>query len=274
MKDYLRTLTQDSVDPIQGRNKAREYIQARILESLQRSGAFINLAFHGGTALRLLYGLQRFSEDLDFALENPSSNYDFQYYLNALKKMFISEGYKLEIRLKLEKTVQSAFLKFIELPYELGLSPYRNENLSIKIEVDTNPPVGAGLVTTIVRRYVFLNLHHHDRSSLFAGKLHALLSRNFTKGRDLYDLMWYLSDPNWPSPNYVLLKNALIQTGWKKDIPDERNWRVIVIEKVSSLDWKKVISDVKPFLENMDGDSLLTKDNLVSILRKSNKDQK
>jgi len=272
MKDYLGALTQDSADPIHGRNKAREYLQARILEGLQRSGAFLPLAFHGGTALRFLYGLQRFSEDLDFALENPSSNYDLQYYLNALKTMFISEGYKLEIRSKLGKTVQSAFLKFQELPYELGLSPHRNENLSIKIEVDTNPPSGAVLATTIVRKYVFLNLHHHDRSSLFAGKLHALLSRKFTKGRDLYDLMWYLCDPNWPVPNYVLLKNALIQTGWKKDIPDERNWRVIVIEKVSSLDWDRVLSDVKPFLENRDEYSLLTKDNLVSILRKSNKD--
>lgn len=271
MKDFLLALTGDSADSVQGRNISREYLQVRILQGLQKSGAFLPLAFHGGTALRFLYGLRRFSEDLDFALENPSSKFDFQHYLNKLKEMFISEGYELEIRSKIDKIVQTAFLRFQGLPYELGLSPYKNENLSIKIEVDTQPPAGAALANTIVRKYIFLNLHHHDRASLLAGKIHALLSRKFTKGRDLYDLMWYLSDSKWPEPNFILLKNALIQTGWEKDIPDERNWRAILIEKISSLDWNKVASDVRPFLEEKDEDLLLTKYNLISALGKSDK---
>jgi len=271
MKDFLLALVGDSADTVKSRNISREYLQVRILHGLQKAGAFLPLAFHGGTALRFLYGLRRFSEDLDFSLENPSSNYDFQYYLKKLKEIFISEGYQLEIRSKFDKTVQSAFFRFQGLPYELGLSPYKNENLSIKIEVDTNPPAGAVLANTIVRKYFFLNLHHHDRASLLAGKIHAFLSRKFTKGRDLYDLLWYLSDPNWPDPNFELLKNALIQTGWKKDIPDERNWRAILIKEISSLDWKKVGSDVKPFLEEKDEDLFLTKDNLISILGKSHK---
>lgn len=269
MKDFLLALAGESADSVQGRNISREYLQARILHGLQRTGAFLPLAFHGGTALRFLYGLRRFSEDLDFALENPSSNFDLQYYLKKLREMFISEGYKLEIRSNLDKTVQSAFLKFQGLPYELGFSPYKNENLSIKIEVDTHPPAGAVLANTIVRKYFFLNLHHHDRASLLAGKIHALLSRKFTKGRDLYDLLWYLSDPNWPEPNFVFLKNALIQTGWEKDIPDERNWRAILVEEISSLDWKKIGTDVKPFLEEKDGGLFLTKDNLISILARN-----
>lgn len=269
MKDFLLALVEESADSVQGRNISREYLQARILHGLQRAGAFLPLAFHGGTALRFLYGLRRFSEDLDFTLEDPSSNFDLQYYLKKLRGMFISEGYKLEIRSKLDKTVQSAFLKFQGLPYDLGLSPYKNENLSIKIEVDTHPPVGAALANTIVRKYFFLNLCHHDRASLLAGKIHALLSRKFTKGRDLYDLLWYLSDPNWPDPNFVLLKNALIQTGWEKDIPDKRNWRAVLIEEISSLDWKKIGADVKPFLEEKDGVLFLTKDNLISILAKT-----
>ena len=73
---------------------------------------------------------------------------------------------------------------------------------------------GPPLDTTLVRRHVLLNLHHHDRASLLAGKLHAVLQRPFLKGRDLYDLIWYLSDKDWPDPNLVLLNNALNQTGW------------------------------------------------------------
>ena len=86
MKEYLRTLVQANPNPLQGRNIAREYLQARILENLQKMGAFVPLAFQGGTALRFLYGLRRFSEDLDFSLENGKNAFDFEYYLQGLKK--------------------------------------------------------------------------------------------------------------------------------------------------------------------------------------------
>jgi predicted nucleotidyltransferase component of viral defense system len=274
MKEYLRSLVNTSRGPIQGRNIAREYLQARVLETLQRSGAFVSLAFQGGTALRFLYGLHRFSEDLDFSLENPTADYAFQAYLKDIKSTFIKEGYNLEIVFNLKHTVHSAFLKFIELPFELGLSPHQNENLSIKIEVDTNPPKGAGLDTSLVRKYIFLNLYHYDRASLFAGKIHALLSRKFTKGRDIYDLFWYLSDPDWPLPNFFFLKNALIQTDWVGDFPDERNWRSILLNKINSLDWSRVVADVSPFLEGQDEVNILTKNNLISLLTKPNVSRK
>ena len=86
--------------------------------------------------------------------------------------------------------------------------------MSIKIEVDTNPPAGAVIATTLVRRHVTIHLCHYDRASLFAGKLHAILSRPWVKWRDLYDLAWYLADPAWPPPNIALLNAALAQTGW------------------------------------------------------------
>jgi hypothetical protein len=116
-----------------------------------------------------------------------------------------------------QKTVHSAFVRFRGLLYELGLSPHSDQVLAVKFEVDTNPPDGAALTTIIVRRYVILQLQHHDRASLLAGKLHAILQRPYTKGRDIYDLLWYLSDPEWPPPNLVLLNNALQQTGWQAE---------------------------------------------------------
>lgn len=90
----------------------------------------------------------------------------------------------------------NAWIRFRGLLYEMGLSGQREEVFSLRLEVDTDPPQGAGLDTTVVRRYVTLQLHHHNRPSLFAGKIHAILQRSFTKGRDLYDLLWYLSDPD------------------------------------------------------------------------------
>ena len=106
-------------------------------------------------------------------------------------------------------------MRFPGLLYDLGLSGQRSEVLSVKLEVDTNPPAGAGLATTVVRRFVVLQLQHHDKASLLAGKLHTILQRFYTKGRDIYDLLWYLSDPAWPLPNLALLNNALAQTGWQ-----------------------------------------------------------
>jgi hypothetical protein len=120
--------------------------------------------------------------------------------------------------------------------------------------------------TSLVRKYVFLNLHHYDRASLFAGKIHALLSRKFTKGRDVYDLLWYLSDPGWPPPNFAFLKNALIQTGWEGEMPDERNWRSLLAERVSDLDWKQVSADVGPFLEEKGEIGFLTREIILSLL--------
>jgi hypothetical protein len=138
--------------------------------------------------------------------------------------------------------------------------------LAEKIEVDTHPPAGAGLETTLIRRHVTLRLQHHDRASLLAGKLHALFQRRYVKGRDLYDLLWYLSDPNWPAPNLTLLWNALQQTGWDGPVPDKQNWRDILCQRLRSVDWKKSIADVKPFLERPNEVTLLTQENFEKLL--------
>ena len=102
--------------------------------------------------------------------------------------------------------------------YQTGLSPHRDETLDVKVNVDTNPPTGAVTATRLVRRHVSVRLHHHDRASLLAGKLHAVMCRPWTQGRDIYDLAWYLSDPTWPSPNLELL-NALVRRSDADAVP-------------------------------------------------------
>jgi hypothetical protein len=173
----------------------------------------LSLAFQGGTALRFLYSLPRYSEDLGFTLERSTPPFDFRDALRAIRAAFEQEGYAVTIKLREQSAVKSAFVGFPGLPFELALSPHRDEVLRVKIEIDTNPPAGAGLTTTMVRRHVLLQLHHHDRASLLAGKLHAVLQRPYVKGRDFFDLLWVSQRPGWPSPNLTLLNHALVQTG-------------------------------------------------------------
>jgi len=265
MKAYLADLIRAAPTPIQARNVVREYLQARILETLQRAGATGPLAFHGGTALRFLYGNPRYSEDLDFALEQSRERYDFRAYLRAIQTDLTSEGYAVTLKVNDRKIVHSAFVRFLGLPHELGLSPHRDEALAVKIEVDTHPPAGAGLTTTVIRRYVTLHLQHHDRASLLAGKLHAILQRPYLKGRDLYDLLWYLGDPDWPPPNLALLNNALRQTDWAEPPLTATTWRAAVRERLQSADWKQVVDDVRPFLGPGADASLLTPETLQRV---------
>ena len=267
MKEYLASLVKQTNTPLEGRNLVREYLQARILESLQKSGAMIPLAFHGGTALHFLFSHGRFSEDLDFALEGNREYYNFRDYLKAIRSDLSPEGYQIEIKANDQKTVNSAFIRFPGLLYEMGLSPMQSEVLAVKIEVDTNPPKGAGLATTVVRRFVVLQLHHHDKSSLLSGKLHAILQRSYPKGRDIYDLLWYLSDPTWPEPNLILLNNALAQTNWNGGLLTEENWKQRVWQRLQSLSWSGIVDDVRPFVEPSFDMNLLKLESFEGILK-------
>ena len=250
MKEQLLDLVRGADGVTVALNRAREYLQARILLALQDAGAMIPLAFQGGTALRFLYGLPRFSEDLDFTLERPERmDLDFLAVGNRFVKDLGRDGYEAGVTHQTGTAVHRLMVGFPGLLYELGLSPHVDQTLKVRIEVDTNPPPGAGLKTTVVRRHLFLNLQHHDRPSLLAGKLHAVLQRPWAKGRDLFDLFWYLSDRDWPAPNLLLLNNALAQSGWDGPTPSEDSWRSIVANRVRSLDWKAAEQDVSPFLE-------------------------
>lgn len=267
MKEYLAQLLKQTSSPLEGRNLSREYLQARILESLQRCGAMIPLAFHGGTALRFLYSYGRYSEDLDFALEGNRQDYNFRGYLQSIRSDLSAEGYLVEIKVNDQKTVNTAFIRFPGLLYEMGLSPMQSEVLAVKIEVDTNPPQGAGLTTTVVRQFVVLQLHHHDKASLLSGKLHAILQRSYTKGRDIYDLLWYLSDPTWPEPNLLLLNNALTQSHWEGEPLTKENWKEQVWQRLKILNWTGIVDDVRPFVEPSFDLDLLSLVNFETLLK-------
>jgi len=267
VKDYIERILDGVDSPVLGRCLCKEYLQARVLQCLQDRGAFSTWTFQGGTALRFLYSIPRFSEDLDFALVTPGIEDQFREYAQSIEKTFEAEGYNVDVRVKDQRIVKSAFVRFEGLLFELGLSPHRSEVLAIKVEVDSNPPVGASSVSTIVRRHVTLNLRHYDKASLLAGKLHAILTRPYTKGRDVYDLIWYLADRNWPEPNFELLSNALFQTGWDAPEISRENWQQILRQQAETWKWQQVMSDVMPFLERPEDAALLTKDNLLSLLR-------
>jgi len=266
MKSYLTTIIQQAATPIHARNIVREYLQARILAGLQRVGAMMPLAFHGGTALRFLFDHGRFSEDLDFALESNHDQYDFRAYLQAIRKELSPEGYAIKLKINDQKTVHSAFVQFPGLLFELDLSPHENEVLAIKLEVDTKPPPGAQLDTTVIRRHMVLHLQHHDRESLLAGKLHAILQRPYVKGRDFYDLLWYLSDPSWPEPNLTLLNNALAQTNWEGELLLHSSWREAVRDRLENVNWKAASDDVLPFLDPGVDPNLLIRDVMLKAL--------
>lgn len=266
MKEFLKALIQGVDSPVEAKNLAREYLQALILQAMQHAAAMTSLAFHGGTALRFLYSLPRFSEDLDFALEGDKARYDFRGYLRTIQQDLETQGYDIAIKLNDKKTVHNAFVRFPGLLFELNLSPHTSEALAVKIEVDTQPPAGAGLSTSLVRRHVLLNLQHHDQASLLAGKLHAILQRPYLKGRDLYDLVWYMSARDWPGPNLVLLNHALSQTGWSGPGLTTDNWNQIVREKIESVSLEQAVDDVRPFLANQREAELLTKENILQLL--------
>jgi hypothetical protein len=268
MKDYLKQFLSGVRNQVLGRCLVREYLQVRLLQSLQDRGVFNTWAFQGGTALRLLYGMPRFSEDLGSALIEPGTADDFRDVVSDAGRFFKAENYDVGLRVSDAKTVKFAFVSFRGLLFELGLSAHASETLSVKVEVDSNPPAGAGLAATIIRRHVILQLRHHDKASLFAGKLHAILARRYTKGRDIYDLLWYLSDRTWPPPNLELLNNALRQTHWPGPPITRENWRPLVSRRLETIRWRQVVEDVRPFLERPEDVALLTKENLLALLQR------
>jgi hypothetical protein len=267
VKERLRELLHGTGAGPAVRNLAREFLQASILAALQRAGAMVPLAFQGGSALRFLYSIRRYSEDLDFTLERAGAGYDFRAYLEAVRADMRRDGYDVDLaRVSDQRAVHSAFVRFPGLLHELGLSGHREEALSVKLEVDARPPSGAGLETTVVRRHVLLRIQHHDRASLLAGKLHAILQRPYPKGRDFYDLIWYLSDRAWPPPNLVLLNNALAQTGWTSAPLSEASWVAAVQARLRSVRWEVLAADVRPLLESAEDRALLTRETITSLL--------
>jgi predicted nucleotidyltransferase component of viral defense system len=226
---------------------AREFLQVLALKVLYDAGHFENLAFVGGTALRFLFGLRRFSEDLDFSL-TQKKDYSFSAIEADLKRGFELSGLQVQTKSKEVKTVQGTFIKFPGILKELGLSPLSSQNLSIKFEIDTNPPQGGQLAQTLVNRTFVFTVRHFDVSSLYATKLHACFFRTYTKGRDFYDLLWYLGRKT--VPNFTLLNNAILQTQGHDPKITAENLKVFLTERLSRIDLEAAKKDVERFLED------------------------
>lgn len=266
MKEQALEIASSGDNRLSARNLLREYLQHVILRELFDAGLLDSFVFHGGTALRLLHDLPRFSEDLDFHLDRQNPDYNLKNTLQKLQNSLEASGYKIHRSDSLEGTVKSSFIKFRGLLYEAELSPHQDENLSIKIELDTNPPEGFSLDSSFVSEFFPISLLHHDRSSFLAGKLHAILQRNYTKGRDFFDLMFYISRWEKLHPNIEYLNNALSQTGYTGPEISETNWKAEVRNVVREIDWGKVKQDVGSFLERQSDLKAFQKDYLVSLL--------
>ncbi len=248
MREKVLELARSTPDPTAKLNRMREYLQAFIMRSFHESEAFSAIAFVGGTSLRFLENLPRFSEDLDFSLVTGDS-YKPKAWLTKLKRDLGFAGFALTVKWNQRKVVHTAWLRFPGLLQEAGLAAVPEQNLSIKLEIDTNPPAGAVLRKAVITRHLTFVVCHYDLASLMAGKVHALIARNYPKGRDWYDLAWYSSHRPPVEPNLELLQNALDQTQGKGRFKAE-DWRGLVRNVFRRLDNQRLIDDVRPFLEH------------------------
>jgi predicted nucleotidyltransferase component of viral defense system len=227
-------------------NITREFLQILCLKTMSDKNFFEHIAFVGGTSLRIIFGLKRFSEDLDFSLLKKRG-FHIARLDDQLHHSFSLYGLELETKVKSEGNVQNIMMKFPGLLKELGLSDLSRQKLSIKVEIDLNPPLGWQTVHSIVYDVYMFSVTHYDLSSLFAGKLHACFYRRFTKGRDLYDFIWYLGKKILP--NFTLLNNAIQQTqGTSPDI-DTGNLKAFLLEYVQKIDLEEARKDVGRFIE-------------------------
>lgn len=245
------------------RNALKEIIQEAALCGLARGGFFEKAAFYGGAALRIFYGLDRFSEDMDFSLKSPDSEFDLTTYFSALKNELEATGFDITIEAKSKNhwtRVQSAFMKSNTLQYVLKVTPLvppipgvpSNEILKIKFEVDTNPPAGA----SYQNKYALLPSPYaarlYDEPSLFAGKLHVVLCRawqNRVKGRDFYDYVWYLSRGIKVNLNH--LQKRLEQSGhWNANSGDLTiaKLKQMLCERFEHIDFSDAKKDVSKFI--------------------------
>ena len=245
------------------KNALKEVIQEIILCGLSRAGFFKEVAFYGGTALRIFYGLDRFSEDLDFSLLEENQNFNLAKYFPILEKEVKSFGLNVEITEKeksIDSDIKSAFLKgntrehmllFYPNSPLLGISS--NELIKIKFEVDINPPKYASFEPQFKLLPAPYEVNLYDAPSLFAGKLHAVICRswkNRIKGRDLYDYVFYLGKGT--SFNLPHLRERLIQTGTidstsELTLKDVKN---LLIEKFDAIDFEQAKKDVLPFIKD------------------------
>ncbi len=241
----------------------REIMQEIALTGLYRSNFFEKAAFYGGTALRIFYGLNRYSEDLDFSLLTTDLNFEMTHYLDSVLLEFESLGMKVSVKAKEKKittAIDSTFLKtetfWRELILEEIVTPnWQGEKVSIKIklEVDTNPPLGFVTEEKLLLKPFSCYIKCFSAPDLFAGKMHALLFRkwkNRVKGRDWFDLEWYIKQGISINSKHLTIR-AVQSKDWllKKQINKEALMKLL-IHKIEQVNFEQIKEDVIRFIPN------------------------
>lgn len=242
----------------------REIMQEIALAGLSRTDFFKKAAFYGGTALRIFYGLKRYSEDLDFSLLSVDEKFSLEPYFQAMQDEFNSLGMQVSLRKKskIHKTpIESAFLKSETLWKELVLEDVveqlgirSNKNIRIKIEVDRNPPRYFKTEEKLSLRPFSFYVKCFDLPSLFAGKMHALLFRkwqNRVKGRDWFDMEWYIRKGVSLNLNHFL-QRAKDSGDWQKPTISKEEFLDLLRDKIKISTIDKVKADVRPFVRNIE----------------------
>ena len=255
-------------------NALREALQSLALLALWRGRFFEQAAFYGDTSLRILYGLDRYSEDLDFSLLQPSSDFSLRNYENFLRNEFNAFGLNLTFSVRQrssERAIESAFLKTntyecmlnIETPAEIINTIHPGSLLKIKLEIDTNPPPEFNTEIKYVFRPFQYAIRSYTLPSMFAGKIHAMLYRKWksrVKGRDWYDFAWFVSIGS--SVNLKHLEERMKQTGhYNSDRPlTSGNLKEMLIDAVDKLDLDQARKEVAPFVDNPSSLEIWSKD--------------
>ncbi|MCC6135419.1 MAG: nucleotidyl transferase AbiEii/AbiGii toxin family protein [Gammaproteobacteria bacterium] len=242
-----------AADARQEEQALREILQEVALYALWRADFFEVAAFQGGTCLRILQGLPRFSEDLDFILREPNPGFAWSPYFTTLVDVLAEFGVQGELvdRGKMDRAVRQALLKENSIGRQLDLSFYRGggRKLKVKLEIDTAPPAGSGFAYRYLDFPLDFEVCTQDLASNFALKIHALLCRPWLKGRDWFDFGWYIRQG--VSPNLPHLTAALRQYGpWRnmEEVVDQTWLDRVLREKIHSVDWREAVRDVEPFL--------------------------
>lgn len=256
----IKKMLENYPDSMPQVDKLREILQQAALLGLARHRFFEHAAFYGGTALRILYGLDRYSEDLDFSLLQPNPQFIFDPFLQGMQRELEGLGFKLEVssRKKNDETgILSAFLKANTLILMLSISEnqmrgvHPDQKIQVKLEIDVNPPSILPQETKLVKNPVPFYIRTYRIIDLFAGKMHAVLCRSWqqrVKGRDWYDLIWYVQ--NGIPVNLDHLKDKMLQTGHlkPKETLDEKKLQELLKQRIDQIDWKLAKKDVEPFI--------------------------
>lgn len=256
-----RLASYQTADAPAGDQVLKQVLQELILYALWRCDFFEVAAFQGGTCLRILYDLPRFSEDMDFILLQPDPGFEWKPLIRGLQDVLLEFGVTAEITDKgrADRAVRMAMLKDDSLggQLDLGFHDGPKKKLRVKLEIDTRPPAGSGWAWHLPDFPADFQVRTQDLPSNFALKIHALLCRPYLKGRDWFDFLWY--GRRKVLPNLELLQNALNQYGpWAgKAERVNAQWIAAALQqKIAEIDWREAARDVEPFLSPVERRSL------------------